>query len=681
MEISATEIQLLCQRISESISGFFLSGVYSMESGILLRFGHSSKPERLVAVSSFAPWITTKNLSAPQSSKFVSRLREKIERQTLVSVEQVGNERIGKFEFTGRKGEKQNLYAEFFSRGNIILTDAEKEEEIIIDVSEPLRFRHRIISSGEKYALPPSRGTALQEIDENRLVSIFTSSAQNLHNSGLSAIKWFGRNVGTSRKFVEEIFWKSRVAPETLAEFLTREQLSALANACKMLISDLRQSSDGYVLVPSEGVELEVDVCLIIPHSWQEYEAKQLASIKRYASLSEALDEVQIQELVLDRQRQASRQIRAKAAELSSAVTKQKLLIETNSDKANDLRMIAGGLIRTTETEIGSQIVTKLQSYELVEESNGKLRFIGEPRSFLGSLPPTSLASRLFDEAKRLEAANQKLVEIIRELESQREALSEQSKTKEDRVGKNLVTERRERQWYERYRWFITSDKRLAVGGRDSTSNSIIINKYMSRSDVIFHADLYGSPFFVLKSDVKEPPAEEIALELAQATVSFSRAWKDELGSADAYWVFPEQIKKSAPSGEYLPRGSFYIEGKKNFIRHVKVELSVGVMPTSNLIGEQIEDGYQKEELKQVVVVCGPDRSIGNHCIARTKIAPGKEKSSDLARRLKQQMVSKAKDEKYSPSIKKLTIDDIIRVLPSGGHKLVSEKNVSDKLP
>ena len=256
MEISAIEIQLLCQKISESTSGYFLGGIYSIESGILLRLAHSNKPEKLVAISSFAPWITTKNLSVPQASKFVSRLRDKIERFVLVSVEQVGNERIARFEFKSKKEEKRNLYAEFFARGNIILADPEKEETIL-DVAEPQRFRHRTLILGEKYVLPPSRGVPLQEINESRLISIFTDSSESIEKSNLSAIKWFGRNIGTSRKFVEEVFWKSKVNPEIPAKSLSREKLFALSKACESLILELRQSSMGYVLIPKENADKE----------------------------------------------------------------------------------------------------------------------------------------------------------------------------------------------------------------------------------------------------------------------------------------------------------------------------------------------------------------------------------------------------------------------------------------
>src|SRR5207245_641644 len=97
----------------------------------------------------------------------------------------------------------------------------------------------------------------------------------------------------------------------------------------------------------------------------------------------------------------------------------------------------------------------------------------------------------------------------------------------------------------------------------------------------------------VLKNSLRETGAEAtpnsdildpVAQEVAQATVSFSRAWKDELGTANAYWVRPDQVKKSAPTGQYLPRGSFYIEGRKNFVKNVKVELAVAIID-SKLLG------------------------------------------------------------------------------------------------
>ncbi len=669
MEISAIEINLLTKKVATTISGYFLSGIYSIEGGVLLRFDHSTKPEKLVAVSSFAPWITTKNLSLPQASKFASRLRDSIERSKVVAAEQVGNERISKFSFEGKKNEKRNLYAEFFSHGNLILTDA--SDDTILDVSNPKTFRHRNLVAGEKYVLPPSRGIPLQGIDKNSLESIFRESINLSENPSISAIKWFGRSVGTSRKFVEEIFDRARIDPNMPLRSLNQELISKLTDACSELRVELEKSDAGYILIPVESSGLDPDVCPIVPRSWIELSNKKLAQIQSYPSLSDVLDEVQIEALVLSKRRQVSALTRAKAEELASAIAKQLAQIEWNQKTSNELRMLAGSLIRESSETIGKDLIDKLREYEILEvpkEYPNQFRFASEPRAFLKSYVPTSLASRLFDEAKRLEANNRRLEQVMQDLEEQKKALTEQGESQENRATRSIVADRRERQWFERYRWFVSSDDRLVVGGRDATSNSIVINKYTRANDVVFHADLQGSPFFILgNSGERQAPSDELALEIAEAAVSFSRAWKDELGSADAFWVYGDQVKKSAPSGEYLPRGSFFIEGKKNFVRHVRVGLSVGV--TSSLPKEdmEIEDG-------QVIVTCGPHKSIEKHCVARLRFSPGKEKSSDFARKAKQKLVGAVKDEDIKEATKKLSIDEIIRVLPAGGYKLVVEK-------
>ena len=46
--------------------------------------------------------------------------------------------------------------------------------------------------------------------------------------------------------------------------------------------------------------------------------------------------------------------------------------------------------------------------------------------------------------------------------------------------------------------------------------------------------------------------------EVAHATVCFSRAWREGMYGLSAFWVNPEQVKKSAPSGEFLTKGIIY---------------------------------------------------------------------------------------------------------------------------
>ena len=669
MEISALEINLLTGRISGAIANYFVSGVYSIDGGVLFRFNHATMPEKLVAVSSFAPWLTTKNLSLPQATKFVSRLRDKVERSKIVSLEQPGNERIVRFVFEDRKGERMNFYAEFFSRGNLVLADP-AASDLILDVENAATFRHRKVVPGERYALPPSRGVALQEIDERKLISLYHDSMKSEDAESLSAIKWFGRNVGTSRKFVEEIFQRSGVDPVTSLSSLDEKSIALLSGSCNELLMELRKSVEGHILLPSEDSEIAPDVCPIVPASWKAALERKSATILTFPSLSEALDEVQIQAIVLAKRRKASTEARSKSEELNSAITKQKSQMELNKKISKELRQLAGALMHISDGIIDTHTIERLISYNLLEiqpETPNQPRFVSEPRSYVSSFTSSSLASRLYDEAKRLEGENRNIQHIMEQLDDQRKALLEQTKAQEDKASRKIITDRRERQWYERYRWFVLLDGRLIVGGRDATSNSIIINKYTEASDVVFHADLHGSPFFVLRNQgERKAPSDEIALELAQATVGFSRAWKDELGSADAYWVFGDQVKKSAPSGEYLPRGSFFIEGKKNLVRHVRVELAVG------LAGLHNGENKQSEISKHITVACGPERSIAKHCIVRLRIVPGKERSSEFARLVKQKLIAGIKDPEKREIAKRLPIDEIIRVLPSGGYKSVS---------
>ncbi|MGI0081058.1 MAG: NFACT family protein, partial [Nitrososphaerales archaeon] len=472
MEISASEIDILARRINDLVSGYSLSGAYSMEGGLLFRLRHETKQELLIAVSSFASWITTKNLTLPRAESFVSRIRGVIERCRLVGVRQAGNERITEFSFESKTEEKSSLFAEFFAGGNLVLVD---ENGVILDAEKAQRFRHRNIIPGEKYSLPPSRGVSLAELTKGSLASLLEESRKS--DGNLAAIKWFGRNTGTSRKFVEEIFYRARVRPDLPLASVSSAEIDSLANAARDLEEGLESGEKGYLLLSKEesGGAQGVDVSSLVPNGWNVLVEEGRATIQEFATLGEALDEAQVQVLVSEKRSRASRDIRGRAAELDSAISKQDLLLEKNRSNARELRNLAGELMQTYSEESDVSLETKLETLEIVEKdtaSGGRIRFVNEPRSFVSMLSERAIASRLFDEAKALEEKNRNISLIREDLEARKEALLEQSRVFEDRAAKRIELERRAREWFERYRWFLTSDLRLAVGGRDSTSNS-----------------------------------------------------------------------------------------------------------------------------------------------------------------------------------------------------------------
>src|SRR3989344_2506879 len=42
----------------------------------------------------------------------------------------------------------------------------------------------------------------------------------------------------------------------------------------------------------------------------------------------------------------------------------------------------------------------------------------------------------------------------------------------------------RRQEWYEKLRWFVSSDDFLCIGGRDATTNEIVVKKHTQKGDI-----------------------------------------------------------------------------------------------------------------------------------------------------------------------------------------------------
>ncbi|MBU0615051.1 MAG: DUF814 domain-containing protein [Nanoarchaeota archaeon] len=229
---------------------------------------------------------------------------------------------------------------------------------------------------------------------------------------------------------------------------------------------------------------------------------------------------------------------------------------------------------------------------------------------------------------KKTEGARAALEESRRHLimlEKQREKEIKVEETKKDI----------KREWYEKFRWFFSSENFLCIGGRDATTNEIIIKKHTEKNDIVFHTDLAGSPFFIIKTENKKPK-EATLREVADATVSFSRVWKLGMESSPVFWVTPDQVSKEPQSGEYLPKGAFMIYGKTNYIEN-HINCAIGML----------EDGR---------MMAGPIEAVKVHCKKTVQLEQGRERASAIA--------------KYIQKVVGGEIDEIIKVLPSGGCKI-----------
>ncbi|MFT4343761.1 MAG: NFACT RNA binding domain-containing protein [Candidatus Woesearchaeota archaeon] len=206
----------------------------------------------------------------------------------------------------------------------------------------------------------------------------------------------------------------------------------------------------------------------------------------------------------------------------------------------------------------------------------------------------------------------------------------------------------RKRFWFEKFRWFFTSSGLLVIGGRDAMTNEIVIKKHTEPHDLVFHTDMAGSPFFVLKTQGTEPSETDIQ-EVADATCTFSRAWKNELSTTSVFYVKPDQVTKEANSGEYLTKGAFVIRGKTNYVTN-SVSCAVG------LLNDVLEKGIYKG-----VLMCGSLQAVKNNCTDVIELIQGDEKPSDIAKKIKRTF-------SYND------LDEIVRVLPPGNLAIPKER-------
>ncbi|GAV71665.1 zf-CCHC domain-containing protein/DUF814 domain-containing protein/FbpA domain-containing protein/DUF3441 domain-containing protein [Cephalotus follicularis] len=128
------------------------------------------------------------------------------------------------------------------------------------------------------------------------------------------------------------------------------------------------------------------------------------------------------------------------------------------------------------------------------------------------------------------------------------------------------ISHMRKVHWFEKFNWFISNENYLVISGRDAQQNEMIVKRYMSKGDLYVHADLHGASSTVIKNHRPEQPVPPLTLNQAGCfTVCHSQAWDSKIVTS-AWWVYPHQVSKTAPTGEYLTVGSFMIRGKKNFL-------------------------------------------------------------------------------------------------------------------
>ncbi|KAI3830792.1 hypothetical protein MKX03_002880 [Papaver bracteatum] len=185
-------------------------------------------------------------------------------------------------------------------------------------------------------------------------------------------------------------------------------------------------------------------------------------------------------------------------------------------------------------------------------------------------------ARRWYEQKKKQENKQEKTVTAHEKAFKAAERKTRLQLSQEKTVA--AISHMRKVHWFEKFNWFISSENYLVISGRDAQQNEIIVKRYMSKGDLYVHAELHGASSTVIKNHKPENPVPPLTLNQAGCfTVCHSAAWDSKIVTS-AWWVYPHQVSKTAPTGEYLTVGSFMIRGKKNFLPPHPLVMGFGIL-------------------------------------------------------------------------------------------------------
>lgn len=642
--MSNVDVYAICKELGEILKDARVQKAYQpTKDTVLIRFHVPGKGRVDVVFQAGFRVHTTQY--PPQNPKmppnFPMLLRKYIKGGTVTGVSQHNFDRIMRIDI--QKEHKFSLVIELFAKGNIILLD--EEDQIILPLKRKL-WQDRKISSKEEYKYPPERGMNPLEINKEELKELLT-------NSDRDVIRTLARN-GLGGLYAEEIALRSGVSKTKTPEEITDEDIESLHTAILNVFDPLKTFNFSPQIVKGKKEDvLPLDLQMYTDYDKESFESYNEAADEFYSSIVgedilNVNDEVWSGEVGKFEKRL---KIQLETLEKFEKTVKESKIkgeaIYSNYQKIEDiLNIIHNARINHSWLEIIATIKKakkeKTPGLEIIESIDKMgvltLNLDGTRVNIDSSMIIPENAEIYYNKGKKakkkikgVHIAIEKTKKEIEKAENKREIEMDKIKVPQKRVKKDL-------KWFEKLRWFVTSDGLLVIGGRDATTNEMVVKKHMENRDIYFHSDIHGASSVVLKAGEGEIPEQSIK-EAAAFSACFSSAWSKGLGSADVYWVHPEQVSKTPQSGEFVTKGAFIIRGSRNYIRGIPLTLSIGIID------------YEGER-----IMAGAPEAVSNHTENYATIKPGYTKKEEIARQIRNKI-----DEE-----KAYVLEDIVRVLPSG---------------
>lgn len=655
--MSNVDVYAICTELKEILKDARVDKAYQpTRDTVLIRFHIPGKGRTDVVFQAGTRVHTTQyppeNPKIPPS--FPMLLRKHLKGGTITDVRQHHFDRI--MEIDIQKENKYSLVIELFAKGNIILLD--EEGTIILPLKRKM-WQDRNISSKEEYKYPPEKGLNPLKAEKEDVKELFQGSdrdvVRTLARSGLGGL------------YAEEIALRSGVDKEKASHDMTEDEVEAVYNTFIDVFKPLKEHEFHPMIISGEKED-------VLPLELKKYEGYESKTFETY---NQAADEF-YSSIVGEDIKKVHEDVWAR--EIGKYEKRMNIQLETLEKFKKTIvdSTIKGDALYAHYQEVQDIINTIMEarknySWADVSSTIKKAKKQGAPgleaiesvdkmgvmdlnldgvrvqvESNIG-IPEN--AEKYYNKGKK---AKRKISGVNIAIEKTQVEIDRARNKREIAMEKVLVPQKRVRKelkWFEKLRWFLSSKGNLVIGGRDATTNEMVVKKHMENRDVYFHSDIHGAASVVVKAGEGEI-SEETLVEAASFSASFSSAWQKGFSTHDVYWVHPDQVSKTPQSGEFVTKGAFIIRGSRNYMRGVPLLVAVGIVD------------YEGKR-----VMAGPPEALAAYTDNYAVIKPGYTKKEEMARQIRK----KIDDEGI------ISIEDVVRVLPSGKCDFVDKRSLKWK--
>lgn len=661
--MSNVDIYTISDELNNLLSGARVDKSFQPANDIVVIRFHVPGTGRIDLVMQCGSRIHTsqyplENPTIPPS--FPMLLRKRIKGAHVESIKQHEFDRV--IEIKVKKDKYYTIIVELFDKGNIILLD---DENNIIQPLKRKQLSARDISSKREYKFPEKRGINPITITEEELKKLF-------ENAESDVVRTLAMN-GLGSLYAEEIIQRANgiieIDKNTLTSQLTDTQTAEIYKCLKELFDNLKKGAIKPQIVKKDSKEDVIPLDLVKYADFEKtfykdfneacdefYSKKVNSTIKnvKEAAWNKKVNKfekrLKLQQETLDNFTRTIEESQHKGEVIySNYSTIENIINVINTAWSNDYSFKEIGKILKKAKKEG---MPEAQIYESIDKMG--ILTLNIDDTALNINPKSTIpenAEIYYEKAKKAKRKTKGAIIAIEntkkqldDIKSKKDIAMEQVELPKKRIKKDL-------KWYEKLRWFISSDNILVIGGRDANSNEMVVKKYLEPNDIYLHADIHGASSTAIKLNGNELN-DNIIKESGEFAAAFSSAWPMGFTTQDVFWVHPNQVTKTPEAGEFLSKGSFVIRGHRNYIRSARVKLAIGIVD------------YEGKR-----IMAGPVEALEAHCDNYVVLKPGFAKKEAIAKKI----INKINEDDL------LTLDDIIRVLPSGKCDIDEEYHLRKK--